>query len=234
MADKTHRGQRRTYEDGLVNTTANNRMAYTIRIVLLVVLPFLLGAVVLQHTEEHQGTPLQNPAEIPTGYLQAAAYEFTHESAFMQNPAQITSVFPLANYIDFAPLVSHGATRLCFQDLGSYVTYPNGTNSTPNFEWEVNVNNASVVSVQPSSTHCMPATVNGQYSFKWNAEFETAQFGTENLSRISFTPKIVIYPAVAMDYGILQGLAFIPAFFLFIFYPAAGIWKKVHRGFLEQ
>jgi hypothetical protein len=199
-----------------------------------VVLPFLLGAVVFQHTEEVQGTPLQTPAEIPSGYLQAATYAVTHESALTQNPSQIASVFPLANYLDFAPLVSYGSTRLCFQDLGSYVTYPNGTNSTPAFEWEVIVNNASVVFVQPSSTHCMSTSANGQYSFAWNAEFPTEQFGAENLSAIGFTPRIVIYPDVAVDYGILQGLVFIPAFFLFIFYPLAGIWKKIRSGFLEQ
>lgn len=217
-----------------MNIATDSRAAYGIRIFVLLVLPFLLGAVVFQHTEDFQGTPLQTPAEIPASYLQAATYQFTHESALTQNPSQVASVFPLANYLDYTPLVSYGATRLCFQDLGSYVTYSNGTNATPDFEWAVEVNNSSVVSVLPDSTHCMLTTANGQYSFKWNAEFPTAQFGTENLSTISFNPKIVIYPLVTVDYGILQGLVFIPAFYLFIFYPAAGIWKKVRSGFLAQ
>jgi hypothetical protein len=216
-----------------MNITTDSRVALAIRIIVLVVLPFLLGAVVLQHTEGYPGTPLQTPAELPRGYLQAATYEVT-QSALMQNPSQITSFFPFANYLDFPPLVSHGTTSLCFQDTGSYVTYPNGTNSTPVFQWEVTVNNVSNVSVAPDSTNCIPATTNGQYSFKWNADFPTAQFGTENLSEVIFTPQIVAYPIVTMDYGILQGLAFIPAFYLFIFYPAAGIWKKIHSGFLAQ
>lgn len=212
----------------------NDARAHAIRILVLVVLPFLLGAVVFQHTEQLQGTPLQTPTEIPSTYLQAAAYQFTHQSALTQNPSQVSSVFPLANYLDFSPLVSYGTTHLCFQDVGSFVTYPNGTNSTPDFEWAVIVNNVSVVSVQPGSTHCMASAASGQYSFKWNAEFESAQFDDENLSEISFTPKIVIYPVATLDYGILQGLVFIPAFYLFIFYPGAGIWKKIREGFLAQ
>lgn len=212
----------------------NSRLAYAIRILVLVALPFLLGAVVLQHTEDLQGTPLQTPAEIPKGYLQAATYEFTHESTLAQTSSQVASFFPFADYLNIAPLVTYGSTRLCFQDTGSYVTYSNGTNSTPTFQWEVTVNNVSNVSVSPDSTRCMPAATNGQYSFAWNAEFPTAQFGTENLSEVVFTPEIIIYPVVTMNYGILQGLAFIPAFYLFIFYPAAGIWKKIHSGFLAQ
>lgn len=217
-----------------MGTAANNRRAYAIRICILVVLPFLLGAVVFQHTEELRGTTLQNPAEIGSSYLQAATYQFTHESTFTQSPSQMASVFPFANYLGAPPLVSYGGTRLCFQDLGSYITHINGTNSTPSFEWEVNVNNVSNVTVQPFSTRCMPAITNGRYSFIWNAEFPIAQFGAENISRISFTPEIVIYPAVTRDYGVLQGLVFIPAFYLFLFYPAAGIWKKIHSGFLAQ
>ena len=51
---------------------------------------------------------------------------------------------------------------------------------------------------------------------------------------VVFDPETATYPREVMDYGFLQGLVMIPVFYLFIFYPAAGIWKKIHKGLLEQ
>jgi hypothetical protein len=208
--------------------------AHLVRIAVLILLPFLIGAVLMPHTTELRGDPLVRPTEIGTGYLQTEAYEFTHVYNIEQGPTQVGSVFPLANYLSAYPLVSYGHMDLCIQDNGSYITYANGTSTVPAFTWNIHINNESTLAVGPYSVNCTLATVRHPYDFTWVADFPTDLAGDQNLSSIHFTPLITVYPSVVMDYGILQGLVFIPAFYLFIFYPAAGIWKKVHEGLLAQ
>ncbi len=212
----------------------NIQRIHLFRILILILLPFLIGAVLLPHTAELKGSTLTRPSEIQTGYLQSQQYVFTHVYTADQSTPQVGSVFPLANYIHFYPAVSYGNMQLCFQDEGSYLTYSNGTTKTPAFQWSVEINNASRVVVFPNSIACTKAEASSSYSLSWKANIPYSALAQEDLSNTSFTPEVVVYPTVTMDYGVLQGLVFIPAFYLFIFYPAAGIIKKIQKGLLEQ
>ena len=51
---------------------------------------------------------------------------------------------------------------------------------------------------------------------------------------ITFVPQTATYPRMEMDYGLLQGLVFIPVAYLFIWYPAAGIIRKIREGLHAQ
>ena len=212
----------------------NIQRIHLFRILILILLPFLIGAVLLPHTAELKGATLVRPSEIQTGYLQSQQYVFTHVYTADQSAPEVSSVFPFANYIHFYPAVSYSNLQLCFQDEGSYLTYQNGTTETPPFQWSVEINNASEVVLFPNSVVCTKAEASNSYSLKWKANLPYGALQNEDLSQTTFTPQVVVYPKLAMDYGVLQGLVFIPAFYLFIFYPAAGIIKKIQKGLLEQ
>lgn len=204
------------------------------RALILIVIPFLLGALVLQHTETMTEESLLRPAEIQTSYLQYEAYEFSHQVSLTDSQMQVSTLFPLANYVRFWPAVSFNNFQLCFQDTGSNITYLNGTTVSPSFEWAVHINNRTTVRVPPDSISCIDAKTNESYSFSWVANLPLSVLGSINETKPIFAPSIVVYPKVTMDYGILQGLVFIPVFYLLIFYPIAGIHKKIEKGLLEQ
>ena len=56
-----------------------------------------------------------------------------------------------------------------------------------------------------------------------------------NVSGVAtFVPQTTAYTSMTMDYGILQGLAMIPVAYLLVWYPLAGIKKKILDGIWEQ
>lgn len=210
------------------------RKEHIARVFLLLVLPFIIGSAFMPHTEALRGESLTRPSGIQTSYLQTEEYEFSHVYSITQAPQQMSSLFPLANYLHFEPAVSYNDLQLCFQDTGSTLTYPDGTVKDPQLAWNVSLNDVSAVYVPSGSVNCTPAKANISYAFTWNAEFPMDSLGNANLAQLAFSPSVVVYTKVIMDYGILQGLACIPAFYLFVFYPAAGILKKIRHGLMEQ
>jgi hypothetical protein len=204
------------------------------RLFVLVMVPFFLGAFVVPHTELLRGEPLSRPSTIPTSFLQIESYEFTHVYSVTQSPTAVNSIFPFSNYLRSYPAVSYGALQLCFQDNGSYLAYPNGTTVAPALSWNVALNNDSLLHVPYGEANCAEVSMNEAYSLTWDAAFPPGALGDANLSQVEFIPQVIVYPAMVMDYGILQGMVFIPAFYLFVFYPSAGIIRKIRDGMMEQ
>ena len=203
------------------------------RIFVLVIIPFIIGSILVPHTQEIQGDTLIRPTQIQTTYFETQQYQFTH-AIITPTPLPVNTIFPLANYLHFYPAVRYEELKLCIEDNGSTITFQNGTEEALPFGWTVHINNASSVFIPRNSVSCIPATMNSSYNFLWNAHFPITIVNKENLENITFTPKIIVYSANTMDYGVLQGLAFIPAFYILIFYPVVGIIKKIFKGLMEQ
>jgi len=209
-------------------------LTHIFRFALLVLLPFLLGLWMLPHTIYTNGQMLGAPNESQSGAPSTLSYSFIHSSSEIDVPQRVNAIFPLADYLDFPPFVSHSNPFMCFQDSGSYVILQNGTRINPVFDWNVYFGTNVVLVVPKNSTKCA-AIVPGQNStYKWVAKLKV-DLSDQNLSEnLTFVPKTTTYPQFVMDYGLLQGLVLIPVCYLFIWYPAAGIWKKVHNGLDEQ
>jgi len=213
---------------------------YASRIFLLVLIPFLIGYWVVPHSETVKGDLVTNPVESVPGGSDTITYSFSHNYD-IATENKIGSVFPFANYLDFPPFVSHTNLRICFQDNGSYLTYPNGTTFEPDFSWNVNFNKRINLSVDDESENCTGAAFDEKFNYDLKAYIPLSSVGNCTYQgipctydQISFTPRIVAYPKWDVQYGLLQGLVLIPAIYLFIWYPIAGIVKKVRHGMMEN
>ncbi|MDD5172322.1 MAG: hypothetical protein PHF60_04785 [Candidatus ainarchaeum sp.] len=207
-------------------------LRYAARIFLLVLLPFVLGAFILPHTQAMEGQMLRSPSEEKSG--EEISYSFTHSGNDLAVPQKVNAIFPLADYLDFPPLINHYQPEICFQDNDSFLILADGEKYDPEFQWIVNFNNRTAVVVAPDGVNCTPASSDGPNEYRWYAQMALPLNDSRFKGNVTFVPQTVTYPQITMDYGLLQGLALIPVAFLFVWYPIAGIWKKVHRGILEQ
>jgi len=213
---------------------------YAARVLLLVLLPFIIGYWILPHSEIIKGDIQQTPVENVAKADDTILYSFNHDyDITTQN--RIGSVFPFANFLDFPPFVAHRDLEICFADNGSFVTYPNGTKKNLDFSWKVNFNDRVNVTVEDESENCTRAAFDEKFNYIWKAYIPvdsvadcTYQGRPCTYSEISFTPRTVAYPRWSVQYGLLQGLVLIPAIYLFIWYPIAGIVKKVRHGMMEN
>jgi hypothetical protein len=206
---------------------------HVLRSCILVLLPFIFGFWVLPHTTYANGQLLAAPNQNQTG-SSTVTYTFMQSSSSSPVPQSVNAIFPLANYLDFPPFVSHSDPLICFEDQGSYVIMPDGRNFTPAFDWDVQFGNSTMLDVPANSANCTRTVAGQDNSYRWYAKLDI-NLGDQNLtSNLTFVPKTTTYPRFAMDYGLLQGLVMIPVCYLFIWYPAAGIWKKIHHGLGEQ
>ncbi len=207
---------------------------HAFRFCILVLLPFIFGFWVLPHITYANGQVLAAPSQNQSGASQSVTYTFTQSNSTSPVPQSVNAIFPLADYLDFPPFVSHSDPLICFQDQGSYVILPDGSNMTPNFDWDVLFGNSTQLDVPANSVKCARAVPGQANSYIWHAKLDI-NLGDQNLtSNLTFVPKTTTYPRFVMDYGLLQGLVMIPVCYLFIWYPAAGIWKKIHKGMGEQ
>jgi len=210
---------------------ADKRPTYALRIAVLVLLPFLVGAFLLPHTQPLTGQELRAPNETASG-LNSITYAFVHDASNAAVSRRISSIFPLAEYLDFPPFASHTNPAICFEDKGSYVMLPDNSTAVPSFQWHVLFNNATTLAVNPNSLNCTPIALGKEYEYSW-----TLQVGSvdSNVSGIAtFVPQTDAYTTITVDYGMLQGLVMIPVAYLLIWYPAAGIRKKILEGFEAQ
>jgi hypothetical protein len=205
---------------------------FALRIALLILLPFFLGAFVLPHTQMMDGQMLGSPGEAKSG--DEIAYSFSHPGNDLSVPQSVGAIFPLANYLDFPPLVSHGEPEICFQDNDSYLVLADGSKFDPEFQWIVDFNNKTQLIVMPDGVNCTKASASGQNDYRWFVNMAIPSDDPRFKGNITFVPQTMAFPRMIMDYGLLQGLAMIPVAYLFIWYPAAGIWKKLHKGMAEQ
>ncbi|VVC01188.1 Uncharacterised protein [uncultured archaeon] len=203
------------------------------RIFVLLVLPFLLGMYVFPHSQYVNGQLLSTPLGNKNAN-EVLSYSFSPASHAVAIVQGIGSAFPLSNFLDFPPLVSHDRMQLCFQDNGSTITLPNGTQMTPQMQWQIYVNNNTPISLQPYEFACTDVASSEQVVYAWQARINTGlDTGAVN-GTILFNPQTLTYPRQLMDFGLLQGIAMIPVFYLLVWYPVAGIWKKLHEGLLSQ
>lgn len=205
---------------------------YAMRIFLLILLPFLLGAFVLPHTQAMDGQLLKSPNEAISG--EEISYSFTHSGNDITVPQKVNAIFPLADYLNFPPLVNHYQPELCFEDNDSFLVLPDGSKFDPEFAWLVNFNNRTELVVAPDGVNCTPAASDGPNDYRWYAQMVLPLNDSRFKGNLTFVPQTRTYPRIIMDYGLLQGLVLIPVAFLFVWYPAAGIWKKLHKGMHEQ
>ncbi len=209
---------------------------YVIRFLILVMLPFLLGFWVLPHVQAMDSSSTGSAAA--SGGMQVDATTLNFVQTNEAEPAgtqTVAALFPLANYVDFAPFVSHTNLQQCFQDSGSRFTFPDGSFVSPSIVWNVTLTNLTLVSLPANSNVCLDAVRGEVIPSNWSTDYGQASRSL-GLSRtpFTFTPQTRVYMHVTMDYGLLQGLTFIPVFYLLIWYPLVGIWKKLHKGLLEQ
>jgi len=204
---------------------------FLLRAILLIFIPFILGALVFPHTQEMDGQALSSPRE--SSNADVIVYSFTHPSSDMLVPSKVNAVFPLADYLDFPPMVSHSGTQLCFQDNDSYLVLSDGTKYDPEFNWTVDINNMTLM-VAPDSINCTAIDFNKSNDYKWYVNMALPLKDPRFTGNLTFVPETTTYPMITMNYGLLQGLIMIPVCYLFIWYPAAGILKKIHKGLLEQ
>ena len=207
----------------------DKRIEYAYRAFLLVLLPFILGAFILPHSQYMQGTMLQAPGQSGSG-VQTYAFMHTDEDAVIQQ--KISSLFPLAGYLDFPPFVYHSNASVCFEDTGSFLIFPDNSTAIPDYGWLVGLNGNTVLPLQPYSVACAPIIIGKTNSYKWNLDLRGVD--AENQSNATFVPQASAYTRLNMDYGVLQGAILIPVAFLLIWYPAAGIIRKIKEGLIAQ
>jgi hypothetical protein len=210
----------------------DKRLIYAMRIAVLVLLPFLVGALLLPHSQPMTGQELRAPNETASGGLNSVTYAFVHDSGSAQVSQRISSIFPLAEYLDFPPFVSHANPEICFEDSGSYVILPDNSTTVPDYQWHVLFNNATTLGVGPYSLNCTPIALGKEYAYSWKLQVNRIDSNVSGVA--TFVPKTDAYTRMTMDYGMLQGLAMIPVAFLLVWYPAAGIKKKILDGFEAQ
>ena len=218
---------------GLENELDRKYGKIALRLFLLVLLPFMLGAVVMPHTHDIQGVSLNAPSDSMNGQGNVS-YAFNQSQEMAQATASLSAIFPLANYLDSPPLISHGNLRACFEDTGSVLTLSNGTQLSPNFEWAIHLSDGRVVMLRANSSKCISIAQGNGETYAWTATVPTGLDSVDKNSTLTFMPQTNSYQLETMDYGLLQGLALIPVFYLFIWYPLAGIWRKLMHGMLEQ
>ena len=125
-----------------------------LRVFFLLLLPFFLGFYALPHSQAATGQFVPSFSGNRSSLAGALSFNYTHAQEAQTQFAQIASVFPLANYLNFYPLVSHKVTAVCFQDAGSRIELANGTVIYPDFYWEVSKPSFPPVIVQANSTAC--------------------------------------------------------------------------------
>ncbi|MCX6772444.1 MAG: hypothetical protein NTV88_01590 [Candidatus Micrarchaeota archaeon] len=208
------------------------KVAFALRLVLLLILPFMLGAFVFPHTQLLEGSVLATPVE-NTQVSEVLSYSFSSSGSDIGTQNGIGSAFPLSSYLDFPPLVSHERLQLCFADNGTGLILSNGTAITPEMEWQIYLNNNTPILLKPGSFACADINRNEGAVYAWTAKITGLDKSVLN-STITFNPATRTYPRVLVNYGLLQGLAMIPVFYLVVWYPLIGIWRKLHEGMLAQ
>ena len=205
---------------------------YALRFILLVLAPFMLGALVLPHTQYLSGQELSTPNDAQDGAPQAVTYAFVHNGADSFVANKINTLFPLAEYLDFPPFVNHGSPAICFADNGSYLVLPDNSSIVPKYQWSVLFNNQTNLTVGPFSTSCTPIVLGKEYSYEW--KLNLLNVNSNMTGTASFVPQTATYTRMVMDYGILQGLVLIPVFYLIVVYPAVGLKRKILEGIEAQ
>ena len=205
-----------------------------VRLFILLVLPFILGAYLLPHTQYMTGQDLGAPGASSGNTTLSTTYAFMHTEEETAIQQKISTIFPLASYLDFQPFIYHKDPAICFSDQGSFLKYSDGAISPLDYNWTVLMPQQPPITVRPYSTSCAPIVIGAQSSYRWNLKIGDVGTIPPNATNATFVPQTTAYTRLTMDYGVLQGFVLIPVAFLFIWYPLAGIKKKIEKGLMEQ
>jgi hypothetical protein len=202
-----------------------------VKVLILVLIPFIYGYM-LPHTQTLRSENLRSPTLTDTE--NGSVLDFQSVQGTVGLPDGVNSIFPLGKYLSIWPLVSFNDPQLCFEDQGSYVQYTNGTRLPAEIEWDVALDNGSVVHVSQDSVNCSPIEFGRKFSYRWEGKLFFLINRNESLGNVSVVPDASTYHQFEYDYGVLQGLALIPALYLLVWYPLFGIIRKIEKGWKEQ
>ncbi len=197
------------------------------KLLILLALPFVYGFM-LPHTQAVTSEGLNSPTLSSNGSL-----DFKSVQGEVGVPDSVNSIFPLAKYFSFWPLVSFNDAQMCFEDNGSYVSYANGTRLPASIVWTVDLNGNNIT-VLPYSENCTAVPFGHSYTYKWVGQVYFLIPSNDSLSQVQVAPITNTYHTFQYDYGILQGLVLIPVIYLVFWYPLFGIWRKIDKGWKEQ
>ena len=201
-----------------------------LKIIILLVIPFVYG-LWLPHVEtvknEHAGS---HGLESSNGNN---SLDFKSVRGEVSVPSDVNTVFPIAKYLSFWPLVSFRNPEICFEDNGSYVAYTNGTKLSANVDWTVDFNGKNVT-LEQNSSNCTAVNFGQKFNYTWTGKLFFLIGKNESLGNVIVVPDTKTYHKFDYDYGILQGLVLIPALYLFFWYPIVGIINKIENGWKEQ
>ncbi len=204
------------------------------RFAVLVLIPFLIGAVFLQHQEMMKGDYLKITNENQTKITDSMVYTTMNGGGGLQQISTVSNLFPLAAYLDFPPFVIHNNPQVCFADNGSVLVLANNTTMSPSIEWTVVIDNSRQLHFNSSAVSCHSFDTAEGSNYVWRAKIDTNVTYSELGSNVIFIPSVIAYPQSDMNYGVLQGIALIPVFYLLIWYPLFGIIKKIKEGLEAQ
>ncbi len=198
-----------------------------LKIAVLVLLPFIYGFM-LPHSQVVTSEGLASPTLANNGSL-----DFRSVQGEVGVPDSVNSIFPLAKYFSFWPLVSFNDAQMCFEDNGSYVSYKNGTLLPASLEWSVNLNGENLT-VNPYSENCTAVEIGHAYNYTWVGKLYFLIEKNASLSDVEVVPATNTFHRFEYDYGILQGMVLIPVVYLVFWYPLFGIIRKIEKGWKEQ
>lgn len=198
-----------------------------LKIAVLLLLPFLYGFM-LPHSQMVTSEGLASPRLSNNGSL-----DYRSVQGEVSLPDSVNSIFPLAKYFSFWPLVSFRDAQMCFEDNGSYVSYRNGTMLPASLEWSVSLNGKNLT-VLPYSENCTGVEMGHPYNYTWVGRLYFLIDRNATLSDVAVVPATNTFHRFEYDYGVLQGLVLIPVVYLVFWYPLFGILRKIEKGWKEQ
>jgi hypothetical protein len=201
-----------------------------IKILILIVIPFLYGFI-LPHRETISSAALGSPVEASLQNDTTLDYS---EVQVGSSPSEVNSVFALGKYLSFWPLVSFNNPEICFEDNGSYVAYPNGTRITAAIIWNISMSDNTSIGLQQNQQACEKVAFGHNVSYRWVGQLFFLVNKNDSAEGVKVVPQTNTFHRFEYDYGILQGIALIPAFYLLFWYPFIGILKKIEKGWREQ
>jgi hypothetical protein len=213
------------------NNLVGRNSAVALRILLLLIIPFIIGYIILPHKHIAKGDNLDTPADFKRNFSYAVQYSFNHTQNEDMQIQQINAIFPFAEYLSIYPLVHNENPEVCFEDQGSTITYSNGIQIPAIFNWHIGLGGTKNITLATNSVQCKPVAFNEHFNYSWAAQIPT-EYLDGQIKGTALNPATKAYIQYTMDYGFLQGIVMIPAMFLLVWYPITEIIKKIRNGMI--
>ncbi len=224
--------------------TKSKKRAIIFRLIVIVVIPFILGALIFPHTETLR------PVELTvTDYINRNQTITQQMSTFtkvdgspldmqsIQNNltespiSQLDSTFPLVNYLNVWPLVRTNIDNICLNNSGSYIVYPDGANTTGIY-YKIKTKE-NEITLKPGEEICFP-TNEPFPGFEpiYIIELNHMKIGENITKDVNIYADTVLKGIPNRDYGILLGIASIGGVILFLGFISE-TKKRIYNGFID-